>query len=61
MFYNGIYISNQYGLAVDPASENNYLDLGYLNPSLYLEQHVTLQTEDNIILAPSSGTSTDYN
>lgn len=60
-FYNSIYISSQYGLAVDPTSENNYLDLGYLNPSLYLEQYATLQTEDNIILAPSPGTSTDYN
>lgn len=61
MFYNGIYISNQYSLAEDPISENNYLDLGYLQPQLYLERYAPLYTEDNIILAPSSGTSTDYN
>lgn len=60
-FYNNITISNQYGLAIDPASENNYLDLGYLNPSLYLEQYATLMTEDNIILAPRAYSNAEYN
>lgn len=59
-FYNNITISNQYGLAIDPASENNYLDLGYLNPSLYLEQYATLMTEDNIILAPRAYSNAEY-
>lgn len=53
-FYNTVTISSQYGLTVDPTTSKTYMNVGLLNPSLYLERYATLQTEDNIVLKAKS-------